>query len=192
MEPPADPRARTVELRALTPEDAEAYRPLRLEALRDAPSAFASSFEEEAARDLDALRARLRAGPDGATFGAFLDGRLVGTSSIFRLPRLKEHHKAYLVGMYVAPAARRTGIGRALVAAVLERARAMPGLRQVLLGVEAGNAPARALYEAFGFEAFGYEREALVVEGVAYDEVHMVRFLEDGGAASAPDASPPR
>jgi RimJ/RimL family protein N-acetyltransferase len=79
--------------------------------------------------------------------------------------------------MYVAPPVRRAGVGRALVAAVLARARAMPGLRQVLLGVEAGNAPARALYEAFGFEAFGYERDALIVDGVAYDEVHMVWVL---------------
>jgi RimJ/RimL family protein N-acetyltransferase len=178
-QPPADPPARTIELRALTPEDAAAYRPLRLEALQDAPSAFASSFEEEVARDPEAVRERLRAGPDGATFGAFLGGRLVGTSAVVRMARRKERHKAYLVGMYVAPAARRTGIGRALVAAVLERARAMPGLRQVLLGVEAGNAAARALYEGFGFEAFGYERDALIVDGVAYDEVHMVRFLDE-------------
>jgi RimJ/RimL family protein N-acetyltransferase len=49
----------------------------------------------------------------------------------------------------------------------------------VLLGVEAGNAAARALYEGFGFEAFGYERDALIVDGVAYDEVHMVRFLDE-------------
>lgn len=164
-------------LRELRPGDADDYRPLRLEALRDAPSAFASSFEEESARDPALTRERLRPGPDGATFGAFLAGRMVGTSALFRLPRLKERHKAYLVGMYVAPAARRTGVGRALVAAVLDRARAMSGLRQVLLGVEAGNAPARALYEAFGFEAFGYERDALIVDGAAYDEVHMVRFL---------------
>lgn len=177
MQPPGHDPAPTVILRELTPDDAEAYRPLRLEALRTVPSAFASSFEEESARDPATTRERLRAGAEGATFGAFLDGRLVGTCSIFRLTRLKERHKAYLVGMYVAPAARRTGVGRALVAAVIDRARAMPGLRQVLLGVEAGNGPARALYEAFGFEAFGYERAALLVDGVAYDEVHMVRFL---------------
>ncbi len=176
MQPPANDPAPTVLLRELCPDDAEAYRPLRLEALQDAPSAFASSFEEESARDLEATRERLRAGPDGATFGAFLAGRLVGTSTIFRVSRLKERHKAYLVGMYVAPTARRSGVGRALVAAVLDRAQTMPGLRQVLLGVEAGNAPARALYEAFGFEAFGTERDALIVDGVAYDEVHMVWF----------------
>ncbi|MFN2322575.1 MAG: GNAT family N-acetyltransferase [Trueperaceae bacterium] len=177
MQPPANGPAPTVILRELRPDDADAYRSLRLEALRNVPSAFASSFEEESVRDLAATLERLRPNPDGATFGAFQAERLVGTSAIFRLPRLKERHKAYLVGMYVAPAARRTGVGRALVAAVLDRARAMPGLRQVLLGVEAGNAPARALYEAFGFEAFGYERDALIVDGVAYDEVHMVWVL---------------
>ena len=177
MQPPAHEPAPTVILRALGPDDAEAYRPLRLAALQDAPSAFASSYEEEVARDPAATRERLRAGPDSVTFGAFRDGHLVGTSTIVRQPRRKERHKAYLVGMYVDPGARRAGIGRALVAAVLERARSMPGLRQVLLGVEAGNAAARALYEGFGFEAFGYEREALIVDGIAYDEVHMVRFL---------------
>ncbi len=177
MQPSANERAPTVVLRELGPDDVDAYRPLRLEALQDAPSAFASSFEEESEREPAATRERLRAGPESATFGAFLDGGLVGTGSLFRLPRRKERHKAYLVGMYVAPAARRTGVGRALVAAVLDRARTMPGLRQVLLGVEAGNAPARALYEAFGFEAFGYERDALIVDGVAYDEVHMVWYL---------------
>lgn len=177
MQSPANDPAPTVLLRELTPDDADEYRPLRLEALQDTPSAFASSFEEESVRDPAATRERLRAGPENATFGAFLEGRLVGTSSLFRLPRRKERHKAYLVGMYVAPAARRTGVGRALVAAVLDRARSMPGLRQVLLGVEAGNAPARALYEGFGFEAFGYERDALIVDGVAYDEVHMVLRL---------------
>jgi RimJ/RimL family protein N-acetyltransferase len=177
MRPPSDDPPRAVVLRTLGPDDAAAYRELRLQALQDTPSAFASSYQEERERDPAATLERLRGGPDAATFGAIQEGRLVGTSAIFRLARLKERHKAYLVGMYVAPTARRRGLGRALVAAVLDQARGMPGLRQVLLGVEAGNAPARALYEGFGFEAFGYEREALIVDGVAYDEVHMVRFL---------------
>lgn len=167
-----------VVVRALTEADAVAYRALRLEALRDAPRAFATSYEEELARPLEATVERLRPKTDAAAFGAFEGERLVGMCSVFRLERRTERHKAFLVAMYVTPDARRRGVARALVAATLARARAMDGVRQVLLGVAADNAAARALYEGFGFEAFGYEREALLVEGAWVDEVHMVLVLE--------------
>jgi ribosomal-protein-alanine N-acetyltransferase len=45
-------------------------------------------------------------------------------------------------------------LGRALVQAIVE-ALAERGVRQVYLEVRESNAPARALYEAFGFRAVG-------------------------------------
>jgi GNAT superfamily N-acetyltransferase len=57
-----------------------------------------------------------------------------------------------LEDLFVAPAARGAGLGRALVAAALERARAR-GCRRVELDVNERNAPALALYESFGFSA---------------------------------------
>ena len=48
--------------------------------------------------------------------------------------------------LFIDPAFQRLGIGRALVAAQLAR-----GIRPVTLEVYEDNAPARALYEAFGF-----------------------------------------
>ena len=52
----------------------------------------------------------------------------------------------------VAAQARRFGVGRALVAELLERARGA-GAASVMLEVRESNQPARALYESSGFQA---------------------------------------
>jgi RimJ/RimL family protein N-acetyltransferase len=162
-------------LRMLDAADADAFRSLRLEALLNAPAAFASSYEEEVARSLAGVAERLTPGHDGFTLGAFVEGRLIGTVGVRRMPHGKERHKALMWGMYVTPGARGRGVGRRLAEAALDHAATMPGLRQVVLGVGAENGWARRIYDALGFEAFGLERHALIVDGVGHDEVHMVR-----------------
>jgi GNAT superfamily N-acetyltransferase len=58
----------------------------------------------------------------------------------------------WLEDLYVRPGARRRGLGAALVAATLERARAR-GARRVELDVDRANPAAVALYERFGFSS---------------------------------------
>jgi len=60
----------------------------------------------------------------------------------------------HLEDLYVERAARRSGLGSALVAAALERAEKR-GCARVELDVNEGNAPARALYERHGFATGG-------------------------------------
>ncbi|MEB3321239.1 MAG: GNAT family N-acetyltransferase [Synechococcaceae cyanobacterium] len=57
----------------------------------------------------------------------------------------------------VAPERRRRGLGRRVLAALLERGRA-GGARRATLEVAAGNAAARALYDACGFRVAGVRR----------------------------------
>lgn len=57
-----------------------------------------------------------------------------------------------LEDLFVAPAARGAGLGRALVAGALERARAR-GCRRIELDVNERNEAALALYESFGFSS---------------------------------------
>jgi ribosomal protein S18 acetylase RimI-like enzyme len=57
-----------------------------------------------------------------------------------------------LEDLYVDESARGAGLGRALVAATLERARAR-GCRRVELDVNERNATAQRLYESFGFSS---------------------------------------
>ncbi|MEU3573568.1 GNAT family protein [Kitasatospora sp. NPDC036755] len=190
-----------VRLRPLGVVDAVPYRAFRLAALRETPSAFTSSHAEEAGKPLSATLDRLaaaEAGP-GALIGAFDGaGELVGTAGLKVPRRSQERHKGTLYGMAVARGAGGRGIGRALVREVLRTAARDGGLRQVLLTVSEGNERALRLYTACGFEVWGREPQAVVVDGLAVAKLHMVCLLDAEPAGeepraftTAPDGGPP-
>ena len=77
--------------------------------------------------------------------------------------------------MYVRPAARRTGIGRRLVEAIVDLARDRVELIQ--LAVVRDNEQARHLYASLGFREYGVEKNALKQDGRYYDEVLMAKDL---------------
>jgi RimJ/RimL family protein N-acetyltransferase len=168
-----------VTLRPLTIGDRVAYRDLRLRALREAPEAFTSSHDEEAASAARWSAERLATHPDqNVIVGAFdAGGRLVGIAGVERRTRAKERHKALLYGMYVAPEVAGKGVGRRLVAAAVETARQWPGLRQITLTVTRGNERAHRLYSAAGFTTFGIEVDAIRIGGASFDKEHMVLRL---------------
>jgi ribosomal protein S18 acetylase RimI-like enzyme len=166
-------------VRQLTSDDASAYQALRLFALEERPEAFSASYADEAKRSPEEIASRVTPAADGSrcAFGAFADDRLAGFLAFVRPERPKLHHWADLAGMYVAPEFRRRGLGGALVDAALAHARALPGLRQVRLSVNASNLPARSLYQSRGFKCVGIEPEALCVEGRYYDlELYVLRL----------------
>jgi len=66
-------------------------------------------------------------------------------------------HVAYLEGWYVAPEARRQGVGRVLVAAAEEWARAQ-GCSEFASDADPDNAPSAAAHQALGFEEVGLVR----------------------------------
>lgn len=161
-------------LRPLGPDDATAYRAFRLASLAAFPDAFLSSAEEEALTSEEWLVRRLTPSPTNVVLGAFTtDGDLVGTAGLQRLPRAKERHKTTLFGMVVARHHWGRGIGRALVHAVIERARAWEGVELIELTVTASNEGARGLYLAAGFVPFGVEPRALKLAGRYYAKEHM-------------------
>ena len=174
-----------LKIRPLGPADIDQYRALRLRALREEPTAFASSPEDEHQLSVEAIESRLRETAGQVMLGAFDGDTLVGLSGLLRERRSKLVHKAWIVSFYVAPEARRRGLGRLLLEQTLARARAMPGLRQVNLGVNAGNVAARQLYESMGFVAFGLERGFMLVDGMPQDELNMVHVLPDRDAGAA-------
>jgi RimJ/RimL family protein N-acetyltransferase len=161
-------------IRRLLPADAAQFQALRLRGLREAPTAFGSSYEEECDRPAAEVAERMAMNTDGFILGAFDGDTLIGTVGMQRERPLKRRHKMVLWGMYVLPDARRGAVGRKLVDEALRQGFALPGLRQVVLGVNAANAPALALYTAAGFTAFGLERGCMIVDGVLEDEIHMV------------------
>ena len=164
-------------IRLLTSSDASAFQALRLAGLQECPSAFASSFAEEAVLPLEQVAERLVHRKDSAVFGAWEANHLVGVLGIYRESMLKLAHKANLWGMYVEAAARRSGVGGALVKQALAYAANELSVRQVNLGVNATNVAAVKLYEMLGFKQFGFERDFMLLDGQLQDEIHMVCVL---------------
>ncbi len=160
-------------IRQLNPRDAVAFQRLRLAGLRDQPSAFASSHEEEKDRPLAAIETQLTPASDKAILGAFANNELVGVVALGRESMRKLAHKGVIWGMFVAASSRQQGIARRLMREAIAMARTVPDLRQLNLGVNANNSAALRLYESLGFKAFGREAGAMLIDGVLHDEVHM-------------------
>jgi ribosomal protein S18 acetylase RimI-like enzyme len=159
-------------IRRLRQDDLPLYGPVRLEALRNHPEAFASSFEEELGGDM----ARMIGDPPSATLGSFVADQLVGTVGLFVPPKVKTRHKGHVVAVYVAPSWRRTGLARVLLDRLIDEAREN-GLRQLTLSVTVGNEAAKRLYSKIGFTVYGTEPASLRVDSEFLDEDLMVLRL---------------
>jgi RimJ/RimL family protein N-acetyltransferase len=160
-------------IRRLHPEDSESLVALRREALESHPLAFGASIDDDRALSLEFVRAAL-ADSDQAVFGGFEGEKLIGMAGVLRATRVKIHHKAHIWGMYVSRYARGKGVGRALLEAAIDQARAWPGVDQLHLGVTDAAVEARRLYETAGFRIWGREPRALQWEGRFVDEFHLV------------------
>ena len=136
-----------ITIRVLNSANAALYQQLPLQGLQESPTAFGASYEDEADRSLSEVAARVTPAPGGSlcVLGAFADEQLIGLVAVLRPRREKLRHSAELAGMYVAPAFRRHGVGHALLAAAIEHARTLKGVRQIKLAINADNTAARAL-----------------------------------------------
>ena len=160
----------------LDPSHAAAIRVLRLRALREEPTAFLASYEEDVVDWTDEFISASLSKPRGTgVFGAF-EETLVGMVGLLRETRTKSRHRARIWGMYVAPEARTRGLGRALLEAAIAEARSV-GIEHLELTVAAPQSRARTLYERAGFRAIGTIHAAMRVNGDDVDEDFMVLSL---------------
>ncbi|MCQ4162021.1 GNAT family N-acetyltransferase [Roseomonas sp. GC11] len=179
---PGHDRQLKKKIRRLSPEDASLFRALRLEALLAHPEAYGASHEEEAAQPDSWFADRLRNGvvlagwrgePEDAP-----KGEPEGIMGLAFPGSVKTRHKGLLWGVYLRPAARGTGLARALLEAVIAEARGR--VEEIRLSVVVGNEAARRLYEQAGFTAWATEPCALKIGGTCYDETLMRLPLGSG------------
>lgn len=167
-----------MEIRRLVPSDAAQYFQLRLEALRESPEAFATSYEEVINRPNPVEQYEKRFGePNQYNFGAFENDKLIGMVTLLPEEKEKLKHKATIFAMYVTPNKRENAVGKALLEAAINQARNIDGIAKINLSVVSVNHQAKGLYQKFGFKTFGIEEKALKVKNVYLDEEYMTLFL---------------
>ena len=153
--------------------DLPLFQPLRLEALRQHPEAFGSSVEEEQGKDLSYM---IGDSPN-VTLGGFVDGALVGSIGLVVSAKIKQRHKGHVVGVYVAPSCRGTGLAQALTNQLIAEARSA-ALVLLTLSVTVGNEAARRLYLNAGFVTYGIEPGSLKIGSELHDTELMALFLD--------------
>ena len=152
----------------LTEGDTAPYQAFLPTGLRDYDDAFRLSVRDEAGASF----------PTGGTADSFTMAS-VGTATsqwlgVVSFAREKLRHEGLLFRMYVPADSAGKGIGRALIQAVIERARRLPNPEQINLTVVASNERAGRLYASFGFVAFSREERAIKYNGQYFDELTMV------------------
>jgi GNAT superfamily N-acetyltransferase len=154
---------------ALTPDEWQIIRGVRLRSLHDAPHAFTSTYQRELAFDEPAWRLRATTGQwFVATDGGVAIGVAGGIDGWSDDPVDRE-----LVGRWVDPSHRGRGVGRHLLDAVAAWA-ASVGATTLRLGVRAGNQGGRKAYLRMGLQATG---ETMTSPG-APDEAIEVMVLD--------------
>jgi GNAT superfamily N-acetyltransferase len=125
---------------------------VRLDALREAPYAFGSTYEREKSFDEASWRRRILNRP---TFVAEVEGAVVGTVAT---GDSDVGGAAALIAMWVDPRYRRRGIGDVLVKTVIDWSRERK-YGEVFLWVTDVNAAAERLYARNGFARTGADQE---------------------------------
>jgi len=163
-----------VTIRHIQAGKVEAFRRIRLEALRTEPASFASRYEDWAALSLDEWRNRL----SEPVFIAFQDGEPVGIMGLIRQRSSKMAHRATIIMVYIGRSLRGTGLAERLLDVVVDHARQI-GIRQLELFVSAENAAAIRFYHRQGFSEVGRIPAGVLEEGREIDDVIMARRLVD-------------
>jgi len=144
-----------ISLRAIALDEWPLYRDVRLQALLESPDAFGSTYGAEVDRTDEAWSSRVSAaltsGNDRALF-ARSNGEVCGL--VWCKLSALEPERADIYQMWVAPASRGQGVGRALLGEAVAWATAN-GAKRICLGVTVGDTPAMRLYRGFGFVPSG-------------------------------------
>ena len=145
-------------MRRVREADWRALRDVRLSALADSPDAFGSTLEREQAfgdTEWQEWARDAAAGTAEILVLAWLETEPVGIVGAFA-EEGRDH--IHLIAMWVAPQARRAGVGRALIDAVVAWAVEI-GAPAVRLDVADDNVDARHLYDASGFSSTGRTKQ---------------------------------
>ena len=171
----------SIKITTIPIEDWKKYRDLRLEALKDSPVAFSSSYEDESSAPDEKWKERLQNAHDEKTdFILFAKSgdKLVGMVRAFRSQEIKIKHIATIYGVYVNPQFRFQRLGAKLLENFINKLKKHPQIVKIKISVVTENSVALKLYQKLGFSTVGKDKKELFVNNRYYDEYRMEMIVK--------------
>lgn len=170
-----------ITVRALTEDEWETYRSLRLEALQESPDAFVADHDAEASEAEDFWRARMRR---SARLVAEAGDEKVGVVSIGDATETETENGGQLFGLWVRPDWR----GRSIAANLVRQGAKIAedqGFERLFYWVGSDNGRAVAFASSFGFRPTDERRPMRVAGGgeSTEDEIALVLALGEDRAS---------
>lgn len=170
------------------PNDAAAYRALRIAAAESSPVAFADDIErlrESTVADWDRALVNDDIEDNPAWFVLDDSRQLVGTAMVVRQHGLKYSNAARIHEMYIMPSWRGNGGADLLLHSIFAWVRAREVLTLTLV-VAADNAAAVRAYLRAGFLISGIDRDAIRWDDRYIDQLRMYRRVQGATTSGAP------
>lgn len=164
----------------LPPSRWQEYKDLRLEALQNDPTAFATTHQEDLAIPPFEWQERLQSAQEGKSYMLFAEyeGKIIGMVGALLYQGKCVEHKATIVSMYLKPEYRGHGVAKKLMLAIMDRLQADEKIVHVQLTVNTQNTQAIKLYESIGFKKIGILEKLVIVGNAFIDGYMMVKILD--------------
>jgi ribosomal protein S18 acetylase RimI-like enzyme len=144
------------------------YKKIRLDALKNEPSVFGSSFEEENEFTEELWKQRSL-----SALIAYSNSKPIGLLVYIISNRIKTKHVATIYSVYVNKGYRGQGVGKRLLKEALDNIKRNLGVIKVDLAVNPEQISAVKLYENIGFKAVGCLSKEVYVDNKFYDQLLM-------------------
>ena len=161
-----------IEIKKISDDRWKDYRDLRLEALKNDPVAFGSSYEEEIKLSNAEWKKRIK-----NVLFALSNDKPVGMIAYAFQNKLKTKHIANIFGVYVKKEYRGKAIGEKLIERAISSIRKNKSIIKIDLTVNPNQKAAVKLYKKYGFKTVGRLEKGLFVNGKFYDELIMEKLV---------------
>lgn len=159
-------------VKRLNKSDWEKYRDIRLEALKDEPDAFGSSYDEYKDKSDSYWKDKmsLSSEKNGKSFlcAVLDDNNFVSIGGAYQ----DENNEWNVIAIYTKKEFRGSGAGALLFNKILEESKNR-GIKKVFLRVNTKREPAISLYKKFGFKIIKSISGQILGDGKIHDEYEM-------------------
>jgi len=162
-------------IRALGVGDLDAFREMRLRALRE-HTGFFGVHPDEAAASPDSYWEETLDGRGKQVFGLFDDARMIGITAVFTDREDPSGETAFLAMSYILPEYRGRKLSRLLYQARIDWAKAQPPFKRIVVSHRTDNESSRRANQAFGFKYTGSKEKRWPDGTVAQSECYVMRI----------------